>query len=93
MKKHKTLYFITRADLNRGQASAQCIHGMNAWAKEHYLQDDHDHVVVYKTKCEDDLRVLFTELGDAAVGFIEPDYNDSLTVVVTDKGPLHLPLL
>ena len=90
------LYFVTRADLKKGQAAAQCIHVMNEWAVLKGTSPPHEHVVVYKVKTCEDLGKLYNELRYKNVevaAFYEPDFGDEITAIATRGGPLELPLL
>jgi peptidyl-tRNA hydrolase len=90
------LYFVTRADLRKGQAAAQCIHAMNEWADEHGVSPPNEHVVVYKVKDAHTLCMLYRELREKGVetaAFFEPDFDDEITAIATRGGPLKLKLL
>lgn len=91
------LYFVTRADLTKGQAAAQCIHVMNEWAKAHGVSPPQEHVVVYKVKGESALLDIYRDLKHErnidVEAFYEPDFGDEMTAIATREGPMELRLL
>ena len=87
----RTLYFVTRNDLNPGRRAAQLIHAMDEWAARHgpHLGT----VIVYAVRDEPALRKWWSRLGEDGALFCEPDLNHAATAFATAQGPLPLSLL
>lgn len=99
----ESVYLVVRGDLPAGLQLAQAAHAAIAWAVRR-LTGDHGELwgadaanrrlVALSAPDEPSLEAVLAALGDAAVGFYEPDLGGQLTAVATSLGaPLgSLPL-
>jgi hypothetical protein len=86
------LYFVVRADIDRGRQMAQLIHAMDEWA--HRYGSSRGRVIVYSVRNEEALLRLWESLpaGGKSACFHEPDLQGQMTAFATSWGPLGLSL-
>ena len=75
----KRLYVLVRSDLSISQQAVQAGHAVAQWMLER--REWENEILVYIGVTHRELREWAEALGDRAVAWREPDWNDQLTAV------------
>lgn len=90
------MYIVVRKDLDPGAILAQSCHVAFQFAHEKPLLSSHwiinsNYICILEVNDENELSNIFNiakESGVECTGFIEPDYNNSLTAIALEPGGL-----